>query len=81
MATGAEVLTMLYPNGGWAIVGDDYEGITFLEAKSISKDEFETARKNYDLWKIENDKKIAADKKLILDKLGITEEEAKLLLG
>ncbi len=41
MATASDVLTMLIPSGGWAISGETYEGITFLEAEPITKEEFE----------------------------------------
>ena len=40
MARGYEVLTMLIPNGGWTITGDDFEGIQFIEAEPITKKEF-----------------------------------------
>lgn len=30
MAKGGEVLSMLLPNGGWYISGNDYEGIQFF---------------------------------------------------
>ncbi len=38
MATGGEVLSMLIPNGGWYIVGDDYESFKFLECEPITND-------------------------------------------
>jgi len=37
MAKGFEVLSMLIPNGGWVISGNEYEGIEFLECEPITK--------------------------------------------
>ena len=81
MARGTDVLTMLIPTGGWAIAGDDYEGITFIEAQPITKAEFEAGFAQYDAWKAEQETKAAADKEALLAKLGITADEAKLLLS
>ena len=81
MATGAEVLHMLIPSGGWAITGDDYEGIKFLEAEPITKEEYEAGFAQYDSWKAEQDAARASQKAALLDRLGITEDEAKLLLA
>jgi len=81
MATGAEVLNMLIPTGGWVITGDEYEGIKFLEAEPITKTEFEAGFAQYDARKTEQDATQAAAKTALLEKLGITEDEAKLLLA
>ena len=80
MATGAEVLEMLIPSG-WVIVGDDYEGIQFIECEPITKAQYEAGFAAYDAWKAEQDAKAAADKAALLAKLGITADEAKLLLS
>jgi hypothetical protein len=83
-----EVLQMLIPQGGWTLHGEEYEGITFLECEPITKEQFELGFTQYDTWKAEQDatKAVeeatkAAAKQALLDKLGITEEEAQLLLG
>ena len=81
MAKGSEVLTMLIPNGGWIIVGEDYEGIQFLECEPITQAQFEAGFAQYDAWKAEQDAQAAADKAALLTKIGITAEEAKLLLS
>jgi hypothetical protein len=81
MATGGEVLSMLIPNGGWIIRGDEYDGIEFLECEPISKAEFEAGFKKYDAWKAAQDASQAAAKAALLERLGITEDEAKLLLA
>lgn len=81
MATGADVLQMLIPTGGWAITGDDWEGVQFLEAKPITKAEFEAGFAQYDLWKSQQDVDKANQKAALLTKLGITDDEAKLLLS
>jgi hypothetical protein len=81
MATGAQVLSMLIPEGGWAISGDDFDGITFIEAKPITKAAFDAGFAQYDAWKAEQEATKAAAKAALLERLGITEDEAKLLLG
>ena len=81
MATGAQVLGMLLPNGGWVITGDDYAGIQFLEATPISEKQFTDGFAQFDAWQVEQNKKAAADKAALLAKLGITADEAKLLLS
>ncbi len=81
MAKGSEVLKMLIPNGGWVITGNDYEGIQFLKCKPITKAEFEAGFAQYDAWQAEQDALQAAAKSALLEKLGITADEAKLLLS
>jgi len=81
MATGADVLGMLIPTGGWVISGDDFDGITFIEATPITKVEFEAGFAKFDAWKAEQDAKASAEKAALLAKLGITADEAKLLLS
>ena len=81
MATGRDVLSYLIPNGGWVISGDDYENIEFLEADPITKKEFEAGFAKVDAWKIEQEKQMQIKKQELLNRLGITEEEAKLLLS
>jgi hypothetical protein len=81
MAKPREVLEMLIPNGGWAISGDEYEGIQFLECEPITKAQFEAGFAQYDAWKAEQDAAKAGQKAALLNRLGITEDEAKLLLS
>ena len=81
MATGANVLELLIPQGGWVITGDDFQGIKFLECEPITKAEFEAGFAQYDAWKAEQEAKAATDKAALLAKLGITADEAKLLLS
>ena len=81
MAKGSEVLSMLLPDKGWAISGDDYDSIQWLECEPITKAKFEAGFAKYDAWKAEQDAAKAAEKAALLTKLGITEDEAKLLLG
>jgi hypothetical protein len=80
MTQGANVLRMLRPNGGWAMNGDDYEGIQFLECEPFTKAEFDAALKKVDAWQAEKDATKAATKAALLERLGITADEAKLLL-
>ena len=81
MATSAQVLGMLIPDGGYVAVGEDYEGITFLECEPITKAQFTAGFAQYDAMKAEQSAKAAADKAALLVKLGITADEARLLIG
>ena len=81
MITGGKVLEMLIPEGGYIITGDNYEGIQFLECEPISKAEFEAGFAQYDAWKTEQESTKATQRQAILDRLGLTSEEANLLLS
>ena len=78
---GWQVLTMLRPNGGWIQTGNDYEGIEFLECEPITKKQYEDGFAQYDAWKAEQAAAKESARQALLDKLGITQEEAQLLLG
>ena len=82
MATGADVLTMLIPNGGWYISGNDYEGIQFLECEPITKKQFTDGFPKFDAWQAQQDAaqveaKAAAQAKLAA--LGLTVEDLTAL--
>jgi hypothetical protein len=82
MATGADVLTMLIPNGGWAITGNEYEGIQFIDCEPITKAQFDAGFAQYDSWKAEQDAEQAAAKlsaEAKLEALGLTTEDLKAL--
>jgi hypothetical protein len=81
MATNREVLEMLLPKGGWASYGEKFEDIVFLEAKPISKKDWEAGFAAFDSWKVIQDAESKAKKDSILERLGITAEEAALLLA
>lgn len=81
MTKGSDILGMLRPDGGWVMQGNEYEGITFLDCEPLTKEEFEAGFAQYDAWKTQQETEAAAKRQALLDKLGITEEEAKLLLS
>jgi hypothetical protein len=82
MATAAQVLEMLIPQGGWAISGDSYEGIQFLECEPITKSEFEAGFAKWDAWKTEQEAQRAAKREAALAKLaalGLEPDDLKAL--
>lgn len=82
MATATEVLQLLRPNGGWVISGEDFDSIRWDDdAKPLTKTEFNAGFGKADeaIAKVQADKQAA--RAALLEKLGITEEEAKLLLS
>ena len=82
MATGTNSLFMLRPNGGWVIYGDDFDSIIYDQGVvPVTKSEFEAGFAQFDTWFASQESAKAAEKAALLAKLGITEVEAKLLLG
>lgn len=82
MATGAEVLSMLIPNGGWVISADEFESIRYDEGiKPLTKKEFDDGFKAYDEWASKKEAEKSSQKEALLQKLGITPDEAKLLFA
>jgi hypothetical protein len=81
MAQGYEVLNMLIPQGGWSIEGDDFNKITFHTCSPITKKQFEDGFAAFDAWKAKESADNAAAKAALLDRLGISADEAKLLLS
>jgi hypothetical protein len=82
MATGAEVLEMLIPTGGWTITGNDWSGVQFIEATPITEKQFDAGFAQYDSWKAEQGAQIAADKATAtakLEALGLTADDLKAL--
>lgn len=82
MAKGSEVLDMLLPNGGWTIIDNAFDSIIYDDGVTpVTKAQFDAGFAEYDAWKAEQDAKAAADKAALLAKLGITADEAKMLLS
>jgi hypothetical protein len=82
MAKGGEVLSMLIPTGGWVITADDFDSIRYDEGVTpITKKQFTDGFAAFDTWKAQQDQAKATEKAALLDRLGITAEEATLLLG
>jgi hypothetical protein len=81
MAQAWQVLTMLIPNGGYVLRGDTYENIEFIECEPITKQQFEDGFAAYDSWKTQEAEAKATAKAALLERLGITADEAALLLG
>ncbi len=81
MAKSSEVLSMLIPDGGYVQTGDTFEDIVFIEAKPITKKQFTDGFAKYEAWKAKQETDNAAAKAALLQRLGITEDEAKLLLS
>ena len=85
MAKGYEVMEMLCPTGGWVLVGDTFDGITWVDDRPrCTEAEFDAGFAEYDAWKSEQDAaavtaKAAAEAKLAA--LGLDEEEVAAIVG
>jgi hypothetical protein len=82
LTTATDVLSMLCPAGGWIIYGDDFDTITWVDDRPrCTKKQFTDGFAQYDAWKAQQDAAKATAKAALLTQLGITEEQAKLLLS
>jgi hypothetical protein len=81
MNKAVEVLNYLIPQGGWILVGEDYEGITFLECEPITKEQFTKGFAQLEAWEKKTKTDNATAKAALLNRLGITADEAALLLA
>jgi len=82
MATGSEVMTHFFPNGGFYIQGDDFSSVFYDEGvKPITKKQFDDTFKIIDSIKLQKESEKAAAKAALLERLGLTADEAKLLLS
>ena len=82
MTKSAQVLTMLIPSGGWAIQGDDFNSIHYDEGVTpLTKKQFDDGFKAVDAWIADQESAKAAEKAALLNRLGITADEALMLLS
>ena len=82
MAKAKEVISMLCPEGGWILHGDDFDSITWVDDRPrCTEAEFKAGFAQYDALKAKEATQIATDKAALLAKLGITADEAALLLA
>ena len=82
MAKAWEVLSMLCPDAEYTLKGSNYEDISWYKKSApITKEQYENGFAQYDAWKAEQDADQAQVKTAILDRLGLTADEAKLILG
>ena len=82
MATGGDVLSMLIPSGGWVIYGDDFDSIIYDKGVTpITKKQFTDGFAAFEAWNAQQQSTAAANKADLLQRLGITADEAKLLLS
>lgn len=79
---GVDALRILCPQGGWVVTESDYETIFWADKKALcTKEEFENKLIELQNLAIDEEKNRQIAKNVLLTKLGITEEEAKLLLS
>jgi len=83
MAKLAEAINLYNPNAQWTLLGDDYDTLDWhsVDIAKPTKAELEDLLLEVEAVKAQQDAQAAADKAALLTKLGITADEAKLLLG
>jgi len=77
-----EICRFLRPEGGYVIVGDDFEGITFIEANPFTKEEFDAASKQVENLEAQAKAEATAKRKIAIGKLaalGLTSEDLESL--
>jgi hypothetical protein len=73
---------MLLPQGGWALSGDKFEDVQFIEAEPITQEQFDKGCEDYAEWKANKDAQEAATKSAAearLAALGISLDDLRLL--
>jgi hypothetical protein len=82
MAKMSEVLQILCPNVEWYVRGEEFDDIDWLGAKApITKAQYQAGFAQVDAIKAQQDADKATAKAALLAQLGITAEQAKLLLS
>jgi hypothetical protein len=76
-----EVLEYIRPEGGWATYGEKYEDIVFVSCEPLTKQEFDAVAKDAEKDLKAKAKAKADAKATILDRLGLTVDELKTILG
>ena len=82
MATSIEVMAFLRPNGGYVQIGNDYEGIDFVDCEAFTKTEYEAAFAIVDQLKIDKANEALMKRQAALAKLevlGLDEDDLKAL--
>ena len=79
---GGKVMQMLLPNGGWIITENDFDSIIYDDGVTpVTKTDFDRAFNQVEAATVAKETADAAAKAALLTRLGITEEEARLLLS
>lgn len=82
MARSSEVLQMLCKGVEYVATGENYEDIDWCgNPAPITKKQYQDGFAKYDAWKAEQETSKANAKEELLSRLGITAEEAQLLLS
>ena len=82
MSKVTDTLIYLIPNGGWTISNDDFDTLIYDEGvEPITKKQFDDTLKIIDKINADKESAKAAQRQAILDRLGLTTDEAKLILG
>jgi hypothetical protein len=77
-----DIIRMLVGNVEFVCRGSNYDDIDWLgNTPPITKEQYEKGFEQYNAWKAEQEAIQAEAKTALLDRLGITEDEAKLLLS
>lgn len=82
MATTSDIVKFLRPHGGYVIYDNDIHKMLYDEGvTAITQTEYDSAAKIIDAKIVADNKAQAAAKAALLARLGITADEAALLLG
>lgn len=78
-----KVLSILTPSAEWSLIGDNYDDIQWLSESIAKPTKAKVVQKHEEIINNAEDdqRKLSEAKAALLAQLGITEEQAKLLLG
>jgi len=83
MTRGADVINFLCPDVEFAINGDDFDSVLWinLDKAPITKKQYQDGFAKYEASKAKNDADKESAKQAILDRIGLTADELKTILG
>lgn len=82
MTDYANVLTRRYKGKEWTLAGDDYNGLTWLsDGQPPTQAELDALWPEVQIEIAKEPEIKAAARQAVLDKLGLTQDEAQALLG
>jgi hypothetical protein len=79
----SEAISHIHPNSEFVIYGDDLDGLTFIKPDNLTVTQEQVDQAIIELGQIRQAEAQAkaTQKAALLERLGITEDEAKLLLA
>ena len=76
-----KALNSLVPNARWQLTGNNYDDINWIEGNKPTLEQLENELRILPIKKAQAEAAAKAQKQAILDRLGLTEDELRIVLG